>query len=45
MVAGNIIDVSRKKKGRLGRKRNVFNMDTLNAILIEKRTNIRVDCK
>ena len=41
MVAGNIIDVSRKKKGRLGRKRNVFNMDTLNVIQFENRTTIR----
>ena len=41
MVNGDVIDVSNKKTERVGREKNVFNMDTLNAIPIEKRTTIR----
>ena len=41
MANGDVIDVSNKKRGRVGRKKNGFNMDILNAIPIEKRTTIR----
>ncbi|CAO2836406.1 unnamed protein product [Amaranthus hypochondriacus] len=41
MANGSVIDVRNKKRGRVGRKKNVFNMETLNAIPIEKRTTIR----
>ena len=41
MAVDNVVDVSSQKKGRLGRKRNVFNMEALNTIPIEKRTIFR----
>ena len=41
MAVDNVVDVSSQKKGRLGRKRNVFNMEALDAIPIEKKTTIR----
>ena len=41
MAISNVVDVSSKKRGRVGRKINVFNMEALNAIPIEKGTIIR----
>ncbi|XP_057538135.1 uncharacterized protein LOC130815663 [Amaranthus tricolor] len=41
MQNGILIDVNSRKRGRVGRKPKVFDMNLLNAVPIEKRTTIR----
>ncbi|XP_057548274.1 uncharacterized protein LOC130826727 [Amaranthus tricolor] len=41
MQNGIVIDVNSRKRGRVGRKPKVFDMNLLNVVLIEKRTTIR----